>query len=329
MKISRPEQNLITFFSRISRVALILVSLIPLAWLGTFTSRTTVIEVPSPKAELWKAPDTALIPRNEIGDQIRYGRKLITQTSNYLGPQGKVKAISNGMNCQNCHLEAGTKPFGNNYASVASLYPRFRERSGSIESIERRVNDCLQRSLNGQPLDSLSKEMRAIVSFLLWLGKDVPKGEKVKGSGLIEMKFLDRKADTLNGHQLYLSKCESCHGKEGEGLMRFSGTEYLYPPLWGEHSFNTGAGLYRISNFAKYIRANMPQGASYDRPQLAEEEAWDIAAYILSLPRPRKDFPQDWPRIETKPFDFPFGPYSDNYSEDQHKYGPFKPMIPK
>jgi len=279
------------------------------------------------KDELWIAPDTSLIPKTEDGHRIRYGRKLISQTSRYLGPKGKVKAISNGMNCQNCHLKAGTEPFGNNYGSVASLYPKFRDRSNSWESIEKRVNDCLERSLNGEALDSLSQEMRAIVAYMNWLGKDVTKGQKANGSGFITMAYLNREADSLKGHQLYAMKCSSCHGNNGEGVMRFSGVEYLYPPLWNEHSFNTGAGLYRISNFAKYIRANMPQGATYDRPQLSEEESWDIAAYVLSMPRPEKKFTLDWPKIETKPIDHPFGPYADGYSERQHKYGPFTPII--
>jgi len=277
--------------------------------------------------KLWVAPDTSLIPKTPDGNLIRYGRKLIAQTSIYLGPKGKVKAISNGMNCQNCHLEAGTKPYGNNYGSVASLYPRFRDRSNTFESIEKRINDCVERSLNGEVLDSLSIEMKAIVAYIKWLGKDVAKGENAKGSGLMDLTYLDREADSLKGHQLYSLKCSSCHGNDGEGIMRFNGTEYLYPPVWGEHSFNTGAGIYRISNFAKYIRANMPQGATYDKPQLSEEESWDISAYVLSLPRPKKSFSQDWPKIETKPIDHPFGPYADKFSELQHKFGPFKPII--
>ncbi len=114
--------------------------------------------------------------------------------------------ISNGMNCQNCHLEAGTKPFGNNYGSVASTYPKFRARSGQLESIEKRVNDCLERSLNGSPLDSLSEEMRSIVAYIQWLGKDVPKGQKAAGSGLVEMKWLDRPADPVAGEKTLHAK---------------------------------------------------------------------------------------------------------------------------
>lgn len=268
---------------------------------------------------LWQAPDTSTMPNQ----QVRYGRKLISNTSYYLGPKGTVSAISNGMNCQNCHLDAGTKPFGNNFGSVASLYPKFRARSGGLESVEKRINDCIQRSLNGQPLDSLSEEMRALVAYILWVGKDVAKGEKAEGSGLKDIAFLSRSADTLKGKVIYEKQCRICHQKNGSGMPLGSGKGFAFPPLWGDKSFNTAAGLFRLSNFAKYVRANMPQGATYSQPILTEEEAWDVAAYIISQPRPHKEFKNDWPKIETKPFDHPFGPYADTLSEVEHKYGPW------
>src|SRR5580765_3447657 len=56
---------------------------------------------------LWEAPDTSNIPFTEEGMLIRYGRELIANTSYYLGPRGKVAVVTNGMNCQNCHLNAG------------------------------------------------------------------------------------------------------------------------------------------------------------------------------------------------------------------------------
>jgi thiosulfate dehydrogenase len=290
---------------------------------GNKTEATTTPLQTSPK--MWTAPDTSTIPFTSEGKLIRYGRELITHTAKYLGPNGNVKSISNGMNCQNCHLNAGTKPFGNNYGSVASLYPKFRARSGSEESIEKRVNDCIERSLNGLALDNQSNEMRAIVSYIKWLGSNVQKGQKAEGSGLKDIAFLDRSSDSTKGHQLYIAKCELCHGKNGQGLR---GTvEFLYPPLWGKHSFNQGAGLFRLSVMAKYIHANMPLGARYDSTLLSTEEAWDIASYINSRQRPHKDFSNDWPKIETKPFDHPFGPYSDSFSEAQHKFGPFQEII--
>lgn len=283
----------------------------------------------SPAPNLWHPPDDSALPPGEAGDIIRYGRNLITHTAEYLGPKGKVMPISNGMNCQNCHLEAGTKPFGNNYSAVASTYPKFRARSGTVESIEKRVNDCFERSLNGKPLDSLSREMRAIVAYMKWLGKDVPKGSAPKGAGLIELAFMDRPARIENGKRVYELKCSVCHGTSGEGIKHPDGTSWTYPPLWGEHSYNNGAGLYRLSRFAGYIKANMPLGATFNEPQLTDEEAWDIAAYVNSLPRPEMNISSDWPDISKKPVDHPFGPFHDGFSEEQHKYGPFQVIVEK
>ena len=274
----------------------------------------------------WNAPDTALIPATDEGRLIRYGRDLISNTSHYLGPQGTVAHISNGMNCQNCHLDAGTRFWGNNYSAVFSTYPKFRDRSGSIETVQRRVNDCIERSLNGHPLDTNSLEMKAILTYMKWLGQDVPKGIKPQGAGIRDLPFLERAADTARGRIVYQQTCQRCHGAEGKGLFNKDSTAYVYPPLWGERSFNTGAGLYRISRLAGYVKEIMPFDRPRNAPPLTDEEAWDVAAFVNSRQRPEKFFPKDWPNIAKKPYDHPFGPYADSFTPIQHKYGPFKPI---
>lgn len=274
-------------------------------------------------ADCWTGAGANQIPVDSSGKLIRYGRNLIENTAYYLGPKGRVKQISNGMNCQNCHLEAGTKPWGNNFGAVASTYPKFRERSGTVESIEKRVNDCFERSLNGQALDTRSNEMTAIVSYIKWLGSDIQKGTKPKGSGIMELPYLSRAADALRGKRVYTTHCERCHGKNGEGQPDNEHMGYLYPPLWGANSYNNGAGLYRLSRLAGYVKNNMPNPLNYHNPQLTDEEAWDVAAFINSQPRPAKDLRNDWPNIARKPFDHPFGPYADSLSETQHKLGPW------
>lgn len=275
-------------------------------------------------ANCWTGAGVNQIPVDEQGLQIRYGRNLIENTAYYLGPRGTVAKISNGMNCQNCHLEAGTKPWGNNYGAVAPTYPKFRERSGTIETIEKRVNDCLERSLNGKPLENNSREMQAIVAYIRWLGEGIPKGTKPKGSGIMQLPFLPRAADPGKGKVVYTTQCEKCHGRNGEGQANADAKGYTYPPLWGNNSYNNGAGLYRISRFAGYVKNNMPNPVNYHTPQLTDAEAWDVAAFVNSQPRPSKDLGKDWPDISKKPFDHPFGPYTDGKDELQHKYGPWK-----
>jgi thiosulfate dehydrogenase len=275
----------------------------------------------------WMAPEISGISDPKQKEQIEYGKELVAHTARYLGPNGSVLKMSNGMNCQNCHLQAGTAVFGNNYGSVASLYPKFRARSGSVENIYKRVNDCFERSLNGKELDTTGKEMQAIVSYINFVGSNVPKGTVAEGSGFKDITWLDRAADPVKGRAVYTTKCQSCHQQNGEGVLTPDKTEYTYPVLWGKNSFNDGAGLYRISNFAKYVKYNMPLGVTHVNPQLTDEEAWDVAAFVITQPRPHIITPKDWPDKSKKPVDHPFGPYADTFSEQQHKLGPFKPIL--
>ena len=278
----------------------------------------------------WRPPDEKTIPFNAEGDLIRYGRELIAHTAKYLGPKGIIAQVSNRMNCQNCHLDAGTRDYGNSFAAVAATYPRYRDRSGIVESIEFRVNDCLMRSMNGRTIDSLSTEMRAMVAYLEWLGKDVPDEVRPKGAGTQPLAFLSRAADPQMGRKVYVQQCSRCHGENGEGARAPDSTHFLYPPLWGDESYNTGAGLFRLTHFAAYVKWNMPfDAASFQNPKLTDEEAWDVAAFVNSQPRPHKQFSNDWPETKKKPVDFPFGPYTDGFSEEQHKYGPFGPIRKK
>ena len=282
----------------------------------------------SAEAALWVGPGPEQIDTStDSGKLIAYGRELIVNTARYLGPSGSVLQVSNGLNCQNCHLEAGTKPWGNNFGGVSSTYPRFRNRSGTVENIYRRINDCMERSMNGQVLDTLSREVQAMYAYFKWVGRDVKKGEKPPGTGLEQLPFLDRPADTLKGHMVYVEKCQLCHGPGGAGQLNPDGITYLYPPLWGPDSYTTAAGLYRIGRFAGYVYNNMPFGATWQARQLTVEQAWDVAAFVNSKPRPVRTFESDWPDISKKPYDHPFGPYTDGFSEAQHKYGPFGPIV--
>lgn len=274
----------------------------------------------------WQPPAVTTLPSGEKAAAIVYGQTLIRETARYLGPKGSVLQITNGMNCQNCHLQAGTKPFGNNYSFTAASYPKFRARSNSSETLNKRISDCFERSLNGVAPDSNSKEMTAIKSYIEWLGSEVPPHERPDGSGLRKPAFLSRAADPKKGAHIYTQQCKSCHGANGEGVKDADSIAFIYPPLWGPQSYNDAAGLYRLSNFAGYVKNNMPFGVDYNTPVLSDEEAWDVAAFINSQPRPHKDQSADWQDLKKKPIDFPFGPYADAFSAEQHKYGPFKPM---
>lgn len=280
------------------------------------------------KTAVWTGPAYTQIPlySDPNGAEILYGYKLIAKTGAYLGPNGSVNQISNGMNCQNCHLDAGTKPFGNNFGAVASTYPKYRERSGQKEDISKRINDCFERSLNGKSLPDSGREMKAMVAYINWVGHKIPKGEKPEGSGIMKLTYLNRAADPQEGRLVFVNHCVRCHGEDGQGLASLDGKGYEFPPLWGPNSYNQGAGLFRLSRFAGYVYNNMPNTTNWHKPELTEEQAWDVAAFVNSQSRPQKDLNGDWPDISKKPVDHPFGPYADPFTESQHKYGPFQPI---
>jgi thiosulfate dehydrogenase len=278
---------------------------------------------------LWNPPDTNNLPHDSMGNMIRYGRDLIVHTAYYLGPKGIVAQISNGLNCENCHIDGGTRIFANNFSVTAATYPKFTKRSNKPVTLVMRINGCFKRSLNGEEPGDSSREMKAMIAYINWLGKDVKKETKtIFGTSTEKLPFLSRAADTIKGKNIFLAQCSTCHGENGQGKFLEGGREYLYPPLWGNHSFNTGAGFYPLSKFAGFVKNNMPFGTSYQKPYLSDEQAWDVAAYVNSRPRPAfKNLQKDWPDISGKPVDYPFGPYIDSFSESQHKYGPYNPIV--
>ncbi len=288
--------------------------------------KASVINSPDTSSIVWNVPDITKIPSTPEGELIRYGRELIIHTGIYFGPKGKISTKANGMNCQNCHLYAGTKLFGNNFSLVSSTYPKFRARMGNVETIAERINECMERSLNGCSIDTTSREIKAIISYLDWVSKDLPKMKKIIGSGIDKLPYLNRAADYLIGELVYRTKCARCHGNNGQGTLKDDSTEYFFPPLWGSKSYSIGAGIYRISIFAGFVKNNMPFGATHNFAVLSNEEAWDVAAFVNSKPHPYIDCSPDWPKLASKPVDYPFGPYADSFSEQQHKYGPFIKM---
>lgn len=280
--------------------------------------------------EVTYARDTSEIPNDEFGEQVRYGRKLILETAYYLGPEGKSgKYLGNKMNCTNCHLDAGTRPYGLNFLSTHGRYPQFRPRENRILSLAERVNNCIERPHNGKPLPLDSPEMLAIVSYIKWLGEGVPVNTHVRGDKSMTISLPDYPLDVKHGKQVYAAECARCHADDGQGRMKADGSTYEYPPLWGMQSYQPGSSLFRIIKSAQFIKANMPHDqVTWRKMKLTDREALDVAAYINSeehVRPPKKG--SDYPDVGKKPIDYPFGPYDDTFSEQQHKYGPFKPIL--
>jgi thiosulfate dehydrogenase len=58
------------------------------------------------------------------------------------------------------------------------------------------------------------------------------------------------------------------------------------------------------------------------------EDAWDVAAFINSQPRPARAHRElDYPDRAKKPVDAPFPPFADPFPLEQHRLGPFGPIL--
>jgi thiosulfate dehydrogenase len=263
---------------------------------------------------------------------VRYGRDLMMNTAYYIGPNGvSGNYTSNKMNCTNCHQDGGTKPFSFNLVMSHERYPQYRAREGKVLTLAERVNNCVMRPHNGKPLPLDSKEMIAFLSYLKWINAQVPEGVKgIKGEKNLEIEFPDRAADPNKGAELYAMHCQRCHGANGEGLITATQASYTYPLLWGDSAYQPGSSMHRVIKMSQWLKANMPfDSAKWNKPVLTDEEAMDIAAFVNNDKIHKRPNPKtfDYPHPEEKSIDYDKGPFADNFSAEQHKFGPYKPII--
>jgi thiosulfate dehydrogenase len=273
-------------------IAAILLGIVTLAVTAVAGTAARAQNATPNAAPVWTMPEVGALPRDARGMLIREGRDLITATYAYVGPNVADPAkryAGNNLACSNCHLSAGTKKFGIPLFGLYGDFPQYSARSGKEISIEDRINECFLRSMNGRAMPVDVPEMRAIVAYIEFLSTGVPSGQNLPGLGAGKMPELSRAADPERGRPIYANKCAVCHNTDGSGIPNSRAAPqlgYMIPPLWGPTSFNDGAGMSHLTMFANFVHFNMPHGADYLDPQLSVEDAWDVAAYVLSHPRP-------------------------------------------
>ena len=259
-----------------------------------------------------------------------YGRRLIAQTSELLGPDvadPKMRLSGSRLACASCHLGAGTEPGTLTLLQTTEHYPRFSGRVGAKTDIEDRINECMQRSMNGKPLDRKSPEMIAIAAYIRSLGDlnaSLGAGQR-KAREQAAFKTPNRAADLNAGKKTFSDRCATCHGADGAGLRASADPKkgFVFPALWGPDSFNDGAGMHRVLTAARFVKARMPLGNA----NLTDDQAFDVAAYFNSQPRPEMpNLEQDYPDRTAKPADNTYGPFADSFPLKQHQYGPFAPI---
>lgn len=235
------------------------------------------------------APADSLIPDNLLGASIRRGRAILAAT-----PDSLPNHVGGELNCTSCHLDNGTRINAAPLVGVFARFPQYRERSDAVATIEDRVNDCFERSMNGRALPYDSQDMKDIVAWLAFLSRGLPVHRDTTPHGIPLLAMMT--PDTARGRAEFTTRCAQCHAMDGQGTL-------AGPPLWGSKSYNVGASMARLRTAASFIKYNMP----FDRPgTLTEQQAFDLAAYINGHTRP--DFPgkeKDWPKGNA-PEDVPY-----------------------
>lgn len=221
--------------------------------------------------------DAELHPK--MKEAIRRGHDLFVNTQQLRG-----KNVFNNMNCASCHLGEGRLPFAGPIWPAAVDLPTFRTKNNHVNNLEERIVGCFTYSMNGQPPPYGSDDMVAIALYHQWLATGVPMfpKEKIYGRGYPTLAKAEQAPDALRGKTLYTANCAICHGEDGAGKKE--GDKVLFPALWGDDSYNWGAGISRIFTLAAFTKYNMPLGKPNS---LSEQEAWDIAQYIDSQERPQ------------------------------------------
>ena len=293
---------------------------------------------PNPVAELpaWAVPNPDGLPDDSFGRTVRRGRDLIVKTSSLIGPDAaepSMRYAVSGLDCESCHIAAGTWRFGLPLAGIWGIFPQYIGRENEVRTLEERINGCMARSLNGKPLPVDGPEMKAMLTYIRFVSAGETTGQPLDGRGTPPLPLPAAAADPVHGGQVFASLCAECHGTGGQG-KRFSaelagaaGRRYEFPPLWGPDSFNDGAGMNRAITAARFVHANMPFGTSFAAPKLSAADAFDVAAFIVSQPRPHMaGLDADYPDRMRKPADAGYPPFIGPFSPEQHRYGPWKPI---
>ena len=227
------------------------------------------------------SPPATATPTAESNALYNQGKHLFDQTYERM-PQVKAR-----LHCSSCHLQGGTAAGAASLVGIASDFPSYSARAGREISLAERVNECMERSMNGPALAPDSQEMKAFLAYIEGL-----KSASAAARGISPLAAATTKPDGQRGQALYKTHCQDCHQADGSGT--YNGQAYLYPALWGERSFNIGADLAQPDKLASFIFVKMPLGRG---ATLTPQETWDVATYISQqarrgYPKASQDFPK-------------------------------------
>lgn len=214
----------------------------------------------------------------EVKRTIRRGYDLFVNTQQLRG-----KNVFNDMTCKSCHMGEGRLPTASPVWPAAIVLPGYRPKNAHVNNLEERIAGCFSFSMNGMPPAYGSDDMVALATYHTWLAKGLPLMEKQNFYGRgYPIDKAPEEPSYARGEKLYQQECSICHSNDGSG-MQVRGKSH-FPAVWGDGSYNWGAGMSRPRTLAGFIRNNMPLGQPMT---LSVQQAWDLAEYINSQERPQ------------------------------------------
>lgn len=220
------------------------------------------------------------MPKDEFGKAVQLGKDIFTHTDVYAS---QFVGTNSNLRCSSCHLDAGrladSAPLWGAYVS----YPTYRSKNKHVNTYAERMQGCFKFSMNGKAPPLGDPVLVALESYSYWLATGAKIDPKIKGRGYPKLPKPALPQDYARGQKVYEQYCALCHGVDGAGQVS-ENNQPNFPALWGDKSFNWGAGMSSIKNAAGFIKANMPLGLGNT---LTVQQAWDVATFMDSHERPQ------------------------------------------
>jgi thiosulfate dehydrogenase len=225
---------------------------------------------------------------DKLAEVVKLGESIVENTMTHPMSKGYV---GNALNCTSCHLDNGRHEKAGTFLGTATAYPAWSPRENRVITLEDRVLNCFMRSCNGTRPPLGSEVSVAVTAYITSLSQGQTlrmNSKRPIGPGAIKLLAVKPdQADIQRGAALYTSRCTECHLKDGQG-------DKDNPPVWGERSYNDGAGLSSMENLAAWLKVAMP----LDDTDLTDQQALDIAAYVNSHKRSHFEISKHLPAKE-------------------------------
>jgi thiosulfate dehydrogenase len=240
-------------------------------------------------------------PAGELGKLVKLGEEIFMKTDTH--PLTK-DLVGNILTCNSCHLDGGkTKSLGTLIGTAAS-FPAYSPREKTVQTLQDRNDNCFMRSMNGIRPAIDSPASLALMAYVSWLSEGIPMKMNDKkpitmfytkiwpgNEWVVPLIKQSTHENYLAGKEIWEKRCAQCH-EEG---------------LWGDQSYNTGAGMAKLNKAPMWLLFNMP----FAGEKLTRREAVDVTLYMNAQPRPDFDLQKHLPPASE-------GLYNSAVTEEKH-----------